>query len=156
MDAIQNIAQTSIYFSHYLFEAFYKAQMPDLIYKRLGLWFELSRKGLKTVYEEPEPSRSDCHAWGSHVIYHIFSSIMGVRPIDIGFKKIEIKPCLNLIKKACFELPHPNGKIKVNYCVDEKYFIAKIFLPEALEGRCICGEEVFPMRSGENNIRTNI
>jgi hypothetical protein len=59
------LTQTTIYFSHYLFETYRLLAQPAPLFDRLALWFELPGQGFKTTPEQPEPSRSDCHGWGA-------------------------------------------------------------------------------------------
>src|SRR5205814_918641 len=69
------LTRTTIYFAHYLFEACgalarggvkLAVDPVDVIFDRLSMWFDLRGRGFVTPFEEPEPTRSDCHAWGSH------------------------------------------------------------------------------------------
>ncbi len=87
-----DLPKTSIYFTHYYFEACHKLQNSEAFFKRLELWFGLKQKGFKTTFETPGNSRSDCHAWGGHPIYHLFATLLGIRPTDFGFEKYEIHP----------------------------------------------------------------
>ncbi len=60
-----DLARTTVYFSHYLFETYLKFGRTDLFLKRLDLWRGYVKDGLKTPPEAPgEHARSDCHAWG--------------------------------------------------------------------------------------------
>jgi len=95
LEALQRekeLPQTSIYFSFYYLEACYKNQQSELFYQRLKQWYGLEQKGLKTLPEEFANPRSDCHAWSSHVLYHYFASIMGIRPQQFGGQKVQVKP----------------------------------------------------------------
>jgi hypothetical protein len=87
-----NLPQTSIYFSFYYLEACYLHREPDLFFQRLQKWYGMDQKGLKTLPEEFNNPRSDCHAWSSHVLYHYFASIMGIRPQQFGGKNVQIAP----------------------------------------------------------------
>ena len=64
---------------------------------RMELWFNLIEQGFKTTPEAPEPTRSDCHGWGAHPLYHDFASLLGIdgknrRPAAFGFERVEIAP----------------------------------------------------------------
>ena len=48
--------------------------------RRIEVWKELVDKGFRTVIERPDPSRSDCHAWGSHPIFHAATGFGERRP----------------------------------------------------------------------------
>ncbi len=114
---IPGMVQTTVYFDHYLFEALGRIDRTDVLQKRLGLWFGLLDSGLKTVIEMPEPTRSDCHAWGAHPLYHFFATLLGVRPTSPGMATVSIRPNLGGLEWAEGTLPTPHGPIHIR--VDE-------------------------------------
>ncbi|MGC9348778.1 MAG: alpha-L-rhamnosidase [Anaerolineae bacterium] len=107
----EDLTRATIYFSHYLFETYYQVARIDKLFARLNEWFELADLGFKTTREAPEPSRSDCHAWGAHPIYHGFASILGIRPASFGFRSVQIHPMLGPSRHAEATLVHPSGEI---------------------------------------------
>jgi hypothetical protein len=108
-----DLARTTIYFSHYLFETLRLVGRIDRLFERLETWFELPDLGFRTTREAPEPSRSDCHAWGAHPIYHSYATILGVRPGDFGFETVEIRPAFGPLTSIDAAVPHPKGEIGV-------------------------------------------
>ncbi len=114
----KGLHQTTIYFTHYLFEAYRLIHRNDLLLKRLEMWFDHIKNGLKTTIEHPEPTRSDCHAWGAHPLYHYQSSILGIRPVALGGKKWRIEPQLGGLKRASGLLPLPQGNLSVTVDLD--------------------------------------
>lgn len=106
----EDLARATVYFRHYLFETWRVLRRPEEIEKRMDLWFGLKDLGLYTVLEMPEPSRSDCHAWGSHPMYHALTSIAGIRPGDVGFTTVRIEPQPGSLKRIEAMVPHPSGE----------------------------------------------
>jgi hypothetical protein len=111
----KDLAPMSIYFSFYLLETYCRCGHMDAFFARLGEWFDLKEQGFKTTREAPEPSRSDCHGWGAHPIYHYFASVLGIRPGDFGFKTVVVAPQLGHLTRAAGRLPHPAGFIDVKF-----------------------------------------
>jgi len=109
-----NLSRTTIYFSHYLFEVCHRLLRHEAMFDRLKVWFDLLNKGLRTLPEMPEPTRSDCHAWGAHVVYHCFASVLGVRPASPGFLTVHVSPMLGPLEWAKGALPHPAGRIELD------------------------------------------
>lgn len=107
------LARTSVYFDHYLFEALGRIGRTDVIHDRLGLWFGLLDQGLRTVIEQPEPTRSDCHAWGAHPIFHLYATLLGVRPTAPGMATVSISPQLGRLARADGTLQTPHGPLRV-------------------------------------------
>ena len=104
------LAQCTIYFKYYLFEALYRCQEAEALHAEYAFWGDLVDQGLKTCVEAPEPTRSDCHAWGAHPVYHLVASIAGLRPAGLG-KTFDLKPCLHDLDSLDLSLPHPQGTI---------------------------------------------
>jgi len=131
----RGIARTTVYFSHYLFEAARKLKRPDLMFDRLELWYSFRGMGLKTLLEAPEPSRSDCHAWSSHPLFHCYATILGIRPGAAGFQRVEIEPCLGDLTEAAGSIPHPSGgAISVSIVKREECTAFRISLPPGIPG----------------------
>lgn len=137
MDAMlgsNDLEKTTIYFTHYYFEACRMLGRADALMARLGLWFDLEKRGFKTTFEKPGDSRSDCHAWGAHPIYHYYATILGVRPSRMGFDAVEIRPMLGEMKSASGKLVHPKGFIEVSYKQRTDILEASITLPDGICG----------------------
>ena len=65
------LEQCSLYFSFYYLEACNSYNLDELFEKRLEKHYALLNEGLKTIPEEFENPRSDCHAWGSYSLYYL-------------------------------------------------------------------------------------
>lgn len=141
-------ARTTIYFTHYLFETYAQLGKPDALLDRLALWYELQGLGLKTTVEMPEPSRSDCHAWGAHPLYHFYASLLGIRPAAPGFVRTRIAPQMGALTEMSGALPHPNGFIKVCLRREGAHLHATVELPEGVEGEFAWGSHRRPLAPG--------
>jgi len=106
-----DLKRCSIYFSFYLLEALARHGRGDEIVKRWGMWKNLDELGLKTPIEHPEPTRSDCHAWGSHPLFHARATLFGVRPASPGFATVVIEPRPGNLEAMRVRMPHPQGEI---------------------------------------------
>lgn len=123
--------RTTIYFSHYLFETYRLLGRPDRILDRIPLWFDHVKSGLKTTIESPEPTRSDCHAWGAHPLYHYYATFLGIRPTAPGFTEVEIKPLVGSLRYASGTMPTPHGDLSVRVKDGE----VTVRLPEGVKQR---------------------
>lgn len=127
--------RTTIYFSHYYFEVCRKYDRMDAFFERMKLWFYLKEMGFKTPVESPEPSRSDCHAWSSHPLFHYFATLLGVRPTAPGFREVEIAPHMGSLRWVKGSFPHPaGGKISVECEVEGNHLRARVEIPEGVSG----------------------
>lgn len=142
------LARTTISYSHYLFEAFRKLGRIDAFLQRLDLWRGLPGMGLYTTPEGPEPTRSDCHAWGAHPTYHFFASILGIRPSSPGFRTVNFEPQLGTLTWARGAMPHPRGEIIAEVEASEGSVRGRITLPEGVTGTLALGAKTVPLSSG--------
>ena len=109
-----DLTRATVYFSHYLFETYFKYGRADLFLKRLDLWRGYVSIGLKTPQEAPKShARSDCHAWGSHPIYHLLTGVAGMRPASAGFGSLAVAPQPGGLKRVNASMPTPRGVASV-------------------------------------------
>ena len=150
----KDLARCTVYFSHYLFETYFKYGRADLFLKRLDLWKSYVDLGLCTPQESPGNARSDCHAWGSHPITFMHTGLAGVTPAAPGFRKVRIAPCPGSLKKISCETPHPDGLIETDLQFDSKGGVqGSITLPAGLTGEFVWKGKTTQLKSGKQEIR---
>ena len=135
-----HLTRTTIYFSHYLFEAYAQCGLIDRLLERVDDWRALPDMGLRTTREMPEPTRSDCHGWGCHPIYHVFTSLLGIRP-GPGFRTVEIRPQFGHLERLSGTLPHPDGPIEFDLHREAQTLTGHITLPAGILGTLRWREE---------------
>jgi len=148
------LLQASYYFRFYVDEAIEQAGLADLYLGRLAPWREMVRNGLTTTPENPEPTRSDSHAWSAHPNYHLLTTVLGIRPGAAGFKTVTIAPALGPLTRVAGHMPHPAGTIEVRLeRVGEAGISGIVILPEGLSGVFVWNGEGHPLSGGPNPIR---
>lgn len=144
------MAPMSLYFSHYGFEALYRKGQTEVFLERLQFWNGLNAQGFCTTPERPEPSRSDCHGWGAHPLFHFFASLAGIRPASPGFRTVLIAPLVGALTKISLTLPHPEGTLRFDCQKEEGALSVRIFLPGELSGDWIYANESKNLVPGDN------
>lgn len=131
----KDLARTTVYFSHYLFETYLKFGRADLFLKRLDLWRGYLADGLKTPVEAPGVrARSDCHAWGAHPLYHLQTGVAGIRPAANGFAAVRIAPQPGGLKRISAASPTPKGDVSVDLRFENGGASGTVTLPPDLPG----------------------
>lgn len=128
------LAPASVYFTHYVFEAFRILRRTRPIFDRLSLWHDLPKLGMKCTPEQPEPTRSDAHAWGAHPMFHLHTTIAGIRPGATEFASIDVSPRLGTLKNLATSMPHPAGMIRFSADRREDEVDLSIELPAGVPG----------------------
>jgi len=148
------LTQASYYFSFYLLEALRKAGLGDRYIERLAPWQTMLRLGLTSTPENPEPTRSDTHAWAAHPNYGLLATVLGVRPSSPGFRTVRIAPSLGQLRRAEGRVPHPLGDIDVQLVREGQSGLrAEITLPRGLSGVFEWHGQRRPLREGRQIIR---
>jgi hypothetical protein len=147
-----DLARTTIYFTHYLFEALRVAGKMDRFSARMGLWFDLGARGLKTTVEAPEPTRSDAHAWAAHPVFHYLASVLGIRPGAPGFARVNVQPQLGSLTWARGAMVHPKGMIRVDLRVEGGRLRGTVELPAGVPGTLMTGAATRELQPGSNAV----
>jgi hypothetical protein len=149
----KSLIQCTIYFRFYLAQALFQVGLGNEYVNSLEPWKQALALGLTTFPEQPEPTRSDCHAWSASPNYDLLATVCGIRPLEIGFRKVRIAPNLGKLKNVVANMPHPDGEIKVKFVRQGMDGItAEITLPAKLTGEFVWNGKVRKIHSGKNKI----
>ncbi len=122
-DELKEAAKCTYYFSYYKHLAMFdsqsktqipKSKMPSYL-EQLRPWFAQIENGLTTFAENPEPTRSDCHAWSAHPILGFFQIIAGVTSTAPKWSKVKIAPQPFELKRFDAHIAHPLGDLTVAF-----------------------------------------
>jgi len=87
------------------------------------MWQELLDLDLSTIPEIPgKYTRSDCHAWGSLLLYELPRRFLGVQILEPGYKKISIRPMGLFLKQMSGTVPTPHGDVTIQWSVEDGEF----------------------------------
>jgi len=143
---------TSLYFRFYADEARRIAGMGEGYFDRLKPWREMLKQGLTTWAETSQNTRSDCHAWGISPNIQTFRTVLGIDSLAPGFKKVKVQPQIPLGTSVSGTVPHPCGEIVVSVKRSTDGIIAKIKLPDGIDGIFIAEGKEKPLCPDENRI----
>jgi alpha-L-rhamnosidase len=147
------LSQATFYYRFYLNRALITAGMANLYYSQLVPWRDMIKNGLTTFAENPDPARSDCHAWSSSPNYDFLATICGIVPATPGFASVRIQPALGELVQAEGIMPHPAGDIQVSLQrKGEKGIEADISLPGSLSGEFIWNGKTVKLKGGKQKI----
>ena len=125
----------TIYYKHYLFATFFRFRRADLFFKNLGFWKNCLDWNLSTILEVPSiNSRSDCHGWGSHPLWHLHTGIAGVKSAAPFYEKVLVAPQPAHLKSIRSVTPTPKGDVKLDLSFDGDAVSGTVTLPEGLPG----------------------
>ena len=146
------LSQCTFYYRFYLTRALKKAGMADLYYASLKPWREMIANGLTTFAENPDPTRSDCHAWSASPVYDLLSTICGINPGSPGFATVDIRPAFGELKEVRASMPHPLGTIRVELTRAGGGVAGEVELPAGVSGRFYWKGREMVLHGGLNEI----
>jgi hypothetical protein len=107
----EEAARCTYYFDFYKLEAI----QPDDYLAWMKPWEEMLALGLTTFAENPEPTRSDCHAWSAHPVIGFFRHVAGIRSGSPGWRDVTVRPRPGSLRKFEARVDHMDGEIVVAY-----------------------------------------
>ncbi|GAB3931049.1 alpha-L-rhamnosidase N-terminal domain-containing protein [Larkinella terrae] len=148
-----SLIQATFYFKFYLFQALKKTGMADQFLPMLKPWHDMLAMGLTTFAENPEPTRSDCHAWSAAPNYEFLSTICGINPASPGFETVVITPYLGNLQFAEGAMPHPAGEIAVRFDKTPTGGLkGTVTLPEGLTGTLKWKGKTLALKEGQQTV----
>jgi alpha-L-rhamnosidase len=149
---VPEVTKATYYFRFYLARALEHAGMGDRYLDLLKPWRDMVALGLTTWAEQPEPSRSDSHAWSSHPNFDFLTIVSGIRPKAPGFSSVRIAPHLGRLRHVVAAVPTPKGMVEVEYTAETSGIRAQITLPSNLEGQLLWKEKTINVHPGHQEL----
>lgn len=126
-------AQCSVAMMYYLFRALEVCELYQITDQLWNIWRDMVDKNLTTCVEDPVNGRSDCHAWGSLILYELPSVTLGVRPTAPGFKKMEISLIYGYFDWAEGKVKTPRGFVEIKWKKEEdKSYVVEARVPQGI------------------------
>ena len=149
---IPEMTSATYYFRFYLARALDHAGLGDKYLDLLGPWHGMVNLGLTTWAEQPEPTRSDSHAWSAHPNYDFLTIVAGIRPKTPGFSSVMIEPHLGSLRHVAASVPTSSGVIEVNYSSSGLSVNAEINLPGNVNGELVWKGKTFNLHPGRQQL----
>ncbi|HTR64891.1 MAG TPA: alpha-L-rhamnosidase C-terminal domain-containing protein [Terriglobales bacterium] len=149
---VPSMTEATYYFRFYLARALEHAGMGDRYLDLLGPWHQMVSLGLTTWAENPEPTRSDSHAWSAHPDYDLLTIVAGLRPRVPGFSSVVIEPHLGKLRHVSAALPHPKGMIETEYTLQAGGVDAQISLPAGVSGELVWKGKTLKLHEGNQKL----
>jgi hypothetical protein len=146
------MTQATYYFRFYLARALDHAGMGERYLDLLKPWRDMVALGLTTWAEQPEPSRSDSHAWSAHPNFDFLTIVAGIRPKEPGYSRVTIEPHLGKLRHVICSVPSPKGAIEVKYEVVASALDAEVTLPADVTGELLWKGKTVSLHSGNQRI----
>jgi alpha-L-rhamnosidase len=149
---VPKMTKATYYFRFYLARALDHAGMGDRYLDLLKPWRDMLALELTTWAEQPEPTRSDSHAWSAHPNFDFLTIVAGIRPKEPGFSSVTIEPHPGQLRHVAAAVSTPRGMIEVNYASKSSGVNAEINLPANVAGELVWKGKTFSLHSGHQQL----
>jgi hypothetical protein len=149
---VPEMTKATYYFRFYLARALEHAGMGDQYLGLLQPWRDMVSMGLTTWAEQPEPTRSDSHAWSAHPNFDFLTIVAGIRPKAPGFSSVRIEPHLGSLRNVVSAVPTPKGMVEVNYVSSSQGVGAEVNLPPNVAGELVWKGKTFGLHAGHQQL----
>ena len=140
-DEEYNVVQVQPFYSHFLHRALRKDNKFDVIAENIrARWSAMLADGESTFREtwQLEPITSKCHAWSATPTFDLSTDVLGVSPIESGFKRLCIAPQVMGLQWARGKFPTPIGEVSVGWKHDADRFELNVTVPPECEADIVC------------------
>jgi hypothetical protein len=148
----KDLTIASNYFRFYLTRALVHAGLGNRYLETIAPWKTMLANGLSTWAEQPEPTRSDSHAWSAHPNIDLLTTVAGITPAAPNFAAVSITPGLGSLHHVAVSYPSPRGEITAEYTVQTEGMDANITLPQGLSGTLQWSGKSYPLIPGRNSL----
>jgi len=149
-----DLMRATIYYKHYLFLTYFKFRRADLFFANLGFWRNCLDWHLNTIIERPiADSRSDCHGWGSHLLWHLHTGVAGVRSAAPFYSKVTVDPQPGPLKFIRSSTPTPKGDVVLDLRFEGGSVEGSVTLPKGLSGDFGWNGCRSALHEGKNEVR---
>ena len=150
--APEGVTPVTYYFAFYLARALDHAGLGDRYLELLQTWRALLAQNFTTWPEEPDPTRSDSHAWSAHPTADLLAIVAGITPASPAFATVRIEPHLGALRTVDAAAAHPSGLIQTRYSRAGGKVRAQIRLPRGVKGEFVWHGQRTPLHPGNNVI----
>lgn len=118
-----------------MIHAGHKSQAIEIIRDK---WGKMIDQGAVTFWENWDGRQSRCHAWSASPVYHLSQQVLGVVPVEVGWRRVMIAPLPGSLEFARGTVPSPLGPIRVEWEKSAGDQLAvRVELPEGMEGEFV-------------------
>ena len=103
----------TVAWNFYLFRALEETSLYHLTNGCWDVWRHMIANGCTTCVESEAYNRSECHAWGSLILYELPSVTLGVRPASPGYETAIVAPVPGYLDHAEGTVHTPRGDVRV-------------------------------------------
>jgi hypothetical protein len=137
-DPEHDVVLANTFFTHFVYRALCRAGRFDLV---LGMMRErygrMLARGATTLWESYDPTASLCHGFSATPVFQLSAEVLGVRPLEPGFRRLRIAPQLGDLEHARGVFPTVRGDVYVGWKREGRGLRLAVTVPEGTEAEVV-------------------
>ena len=157
----------SVYGAQFLLEALYRGGLDNYALQLLTAtdsrsWYNMIRHGSTITWEawdaQFKPNLDWNHAWGAAPANIIPRWLMGIRPLEPGWKRLIIQPQPGNLRYADIRVPTVKGNVSASFRRENGEFILRVHIPAGCAAQVVLPygqtkERVRALTAGNHELR---
>jgi alpha-L-rhamnosidase len=137
-DPDRDVVLANTFFTHFVYRALCRAGRFDLVLalirERYGRMLE---RGASTLWESYDPTASLCHGFSATPVYQLSTEVLGVLPLEPGFRRLRVAPQLGDLESARGVFPSVRGDVYVGWKREEGGLRLAVTVPEGAQAEVV-------------------
>ena len=160
IEFLKKTEHASPYFEKYVMEALFKMGEGEYAMERCSRRFDemVNHPDYTTLFEGWEIGSSKYgggttnHAWSGGAITVIGAELCGIKPVDPGYKKFEVRPQIAGIEELSLEFPTVKGHVSYSHKVDGKDIRFTVTVPRGTKAHFVYNDVDKWLRAGTHEV----
>lgn len=137
-DPERDVVLANTFFSHFVHRALCKAGRFDLSLEIMRARYgRMLARGATTLWESYDPTASLCHGFSATPVFVLSSEVLGVAPLEAGFRRFKVAPQLGDLTSARGVFPTVRGDVFVGWTIEGATLRLAVTVPPASEAEII-------------------
>lgn len=138
-DPAGDVVRANTFFAHFVYQALATAGRFELALEAMrAAYGPMLETGTETLWESLAPAASLCHAFSASPVYQLSAHVLGVTPLEPGFRRFQVAPQPSGLASAAGRYPTPAGDILVSWKLAGANVELELTVPAGTSGS-VCG-----------------
>lgn len=137
-DPERDVVLANTFFTHFVYRALCRAERFDLVLSLMRERYgRMLQRGATTLWESYDPTASLCHGFSATPVFQLSTEVLGVSPLEPGFRRFRVAPRLGDLQNARGVFPTVRGDVFVGWKREGDGLRLSVTVPEGTEAMVV-------------------
>lgn len=133
-DPERDIVRANSFYSHFVYDGLARGGRFDWVVEHIRMSYgPMLATDTTTLWESFSPNASLCHGFSATPVYQLSKNLLGVEPLDPGYRRFRLAPQCADLEWARGIIPTPAGPISVGWNARDGQLEANVTYPQECE-----------------------